>query len=59
MPKPTSDESRSDYMKRCVPMLIDEGKDKDQAVAICSSMWEQAKKELFEGVIFKQENKND
>jgi hypothetical protein len=43
-------------MKRCVPVLIEEGREQDQAVAICSSMWEQAKKDVFEGVIFKQEN---
>lgn len=43
MPTPNPDnESRSEWMERCIPVLIDEGKDDDQAVAICSSMWEQA-----------------
>jgi len=40
MPTPNADENHSDYMGRCVPMMMDEGKDQDQAVAICSSMWE-------------------
>ena len=39
-PKPKEDESKDDFMGRCVPMLIDEGKEKDQAVAVCSSLWE-------------------
>jgi hypothetical protein len=37
---PESGESESDYMGRCVPTLIDEGKDQDQAVAICISTYE-------------------
>lgn len=53
MPKPKpSEESRSEWMERCIPTLINEGKDKDQAVAICSSMWEQAKKDDFKGMLF-------
>ena len=26
-------------MNRCIPMLVEEGKNKDQAVAVCSSMF--------------------
>lgn len=37
---PKSGESESDYMGRCVPALIGEGKDNDQAVAICISTYE-------------------
>lgn len=33
-------------MKRCIPILIDEGKPQDQAVAVCSSLWENRKKEV-------------
>jgi len=52
MPKPKpSEESRSEWMDRCVPVLIDEGRESNQAVAICSSMWEEAKKDVFEGII--------
>ena len=37
MPIPTQSagESESDFMSRCVPVVMDEGKDQDQAVAIC------------------------
>jgi hypothetical protein len=38
--EPNSGESESDYMGRCVPVLIDEGKDQDQAVAICISTYQ-------------------
>jgi len=44
MPKPKKRESESDYMSRCVPMLINEGKKKEQAVAICYSMYQENKK---------------
>ena len=40
MPEPQSGESRSEFLDRCIPMLIDEGKDSDQAVAECISLWE-------------------
>jgi hypothetical protein len=39
--EPSAGESESDFMSRCVPVLIDEGKDQDQAVAVCISMYEQ------------------
>jgi hypothetical protein len=39
--EPSSGESQSDFMGRCVPVLIDEGKDQDQAVAVCISMYDQ------------------
>ena len=38
--EPQSGESESDYMGRCVPTLIDEGKPQDQAVAICISTYQ-------------------
>ena len=44
MPTPKKDEKESDYMNRCVPMLIKEGKKPDQAVAICNSMFTNSKK---------------
>lgn len=40
MPTPRDGESREEWMARCVPYLIDEGREQDQAVAICSSMWD-------------------
>jgi len=47
MPKPKLNESRDDYVARCIPIVLDEGtaKDQEQAVAVCSSMWQEAKKE--------------
>jgi hypothetical protein len=38
MPTRRKGESKSVYMGRCVPMLIKEGKSRDQAVAICMNM---------------------
>lgn len=40
MPTPVAGESRDDWMERCVPEVVQEGSDPDQAVAICASMWE-------------------
>jgi hypothetical protein len=42
MPTPKPGETRKDWMKRCIPIVIEEGTadDSDQAVAICTSMWE-------------------
>jgi len=42
MPTPQADESREDWMERCVPMVMDEGTadSRQQAIAMCSSMWD-------------------
>ena len=45
--EPESGESESDYMGRCVPVLIGEGKDQDQAVAICISTYQNMAEEKF------------
>lgn len=45
-PKPKPDESRDDYMSRCIPQVIGEGKDRDQAVATCNSLWENRDKSI-------------
>lgn len=39
MPTPQKGESRDDFLDRCIPMLVSEGKPRAQAVAICSSMY--------------------
>jgi HK97 family phage major capsid protein/HK97 family phage prohead protease len=47
MPTPhPSDETRDEWMSRCIPFVLDDGSadDHDQAVAMCSSMWEDATK---------------
>lgn len=41
MPKVRKNEKKEDFMSRCIPMMMEEGKDNDQAVAICSSMFSQ------------------
>ena len=40
MPTPNDNETREEWMARCIPVLINEGRNRDQAVAICSSMWD-------------------
>ena len=37
---PTANESEEDFIGRCVRILIGEGKEQEQAVAICYSYWE-------------------
>ena len=48
MPKPRKGEKKSDYMQRCIPMLINEGKDNEQAIAICSNMYDEDKEDMSE-----------
>lgn len=42
MPTPEPGQTKDEFMNACIPMVIDDGtaKDPDQAVAICSSIWE-------------------
>lgn len=42
MPKPKKNESKQDYLKRCTADVISEGKDKDQAYAMCNAYWDDA-----------------
>ena len=46
MPKPNKGESESDFVSRCIPVVIEEGTTKDpkQAAAICHSLWSEGKK---------------
>ena len=44
IPSPNTGESRSNFIGRCVSFLVDEGRPEDQAVAICSSEWDEANK---------------
>jgi len=44
--KPHAGESEDEFIGRCIPVLIGEGKEQDEAVAICYSYWEG--KEEFE-----------
>ena len=38
--QPNPNETEDEFISRCVSVLINEGKDNEQAVAICYSMWE-------------------
>jgi hypothetical protein len=61
MPTPRKGEKKNDFMKRCVPQVVNEGKESDQAVAICNSLWEnRGKKEADEAFErFKQRHKKE
>lgn len=37
--KPSKNESKEDFIKRCVSAEISAGYEQDQAVAICYSIW--------------------
>jgi hydroxymethylpyrimidine pyrophosphatase-like HAD family hydrolase len=37
---PTDGESKDDYLARCIPAMVSEGKDQDQAVAMCISIYD-------------------
>jgi HK97 family phage major capsid protein len=58
MPNPKEGESREEFVERCIPIVMDDGtaEDSKQAVAVCNSMWEQAKKSYPVKVI-KQDDK--
>lgn len=38
---PSKGEHKDEFLKRCIPFVIGEGKESDQAVAICNSMWQE------------------
>ena len=46
MPTPSKGENKSDFVSRCIPIVLDDGTadGNDQAVAICNSMWDDAHK---------------
>lgn len=44
MPKPKDKETKEEFMKRCIPELINEGKEQDQAIAICNSIFDRTQK---------------
>lgn len=39
--QPSKGEHKDAFLPRCIKYVIDEGKDSEQAVAICNSMWDQ------------------
>lgn len=40
MVSPTAGESKDEFLSRCIPVVINEGKPQEQAIAICNSYWE-------------------
>jgi hypothetical protein len=46
--KPTAGEDKDTFIQRCIPVLINEGKDQEQAAAICYSYWDN--KDSFQSV---------
>jgi len=48
--KPNAGESKNDFLGRCIPIVIREGKDTDQAAAICYS--------YFEGTMLESDEKS-
>lgn len=44
MPTPKKNEKKKDFIKRCIPYVMDEGRKQDQATAICYSIWDESKK---------------
>lgn len=48
MPKPRKDESRNDWMERCVPFVMKENNNKTQSIVICSSMYDDKTKGIAE-----------
>ena len=39
MPHPKEGEQKNDFMKRCIPELIEEGRKQRQSIAICYSIF--------------------
>ena len=54
MPTPRQDESN--WMSRCIPYVINEGRSQDQAVAICASIWRNRNKKDY---LSEKERKED
>jgi len=39
IPEPSSSQSENEYVSECIAQLINEGKEQDQAAAICYETW--------------------
>lgn len=44
MPTPGKNEKEQEFIARCVPIVLEEGKEQKQAVAICYSLWQNRNK---------------
>lgn len=43
MPEPKNDENQQDFISRCIPFMMKEGKTQDQAKGACYGIWENKK----------------
>ena len=43
IPKPRKGQSENEYISECIAFLVKEGKDTEQASAICYSNWKESK----------------
>lgn len=52
MPTPKRNEKRSDFVSRCIPIVLEDGtaEDQKQAAAVCYSMYKQAKEKKMSNV---------
>lgn len=51
MPKPNPGETKNEYISRCIAHMIKkEGKEKDQAAAICYSYWEKKNENVVDKI---------
>jgi uncharacterized protein with gpF-like domain len=48
MPSPRAGESRDDFLDRCIPEVVAEGREPDQAVAMCLAYYEGEKDKAFD-----------
>lgn len=46
MPTPTKGETQSEYVQRCVPIVMGEGKTQDEALGECFSAWRSHRKDM-------------
>lgn len=46
--KPSQGETEKEFIDRCIPYMINEGKDQEQANAVCYSMWENRFQESYD-----------
>ena len=49
MPDPANYDNRDDWLEVCIPTAIDEGRERDQAVAMCMQMWRDRDKAVGDG----------
>jgi len=57
IPKPQSNETRNEYISRCVSVIADEYDDNDQRVAICISTFE--KEQSMEAIKSSRDFRNE